>query len=411
MRRILPSLLPGLLLLGACGDSPPPTHQQPTLVVQPDDGRGPILDAIAEAKRSVRLTIYAVTDLQSVTQTPAAPAASVVQALIDKARSGVSVRVIVDQHQATVGASAAEVQATITQLRAAGALVQTSSTTFCFTHQKTLLIDGPTAAIPDLPGLAVIMSLNLTPGYFGGTRDYAVITRELAVLQEVSRVFESDFALVSPGTVAGCQYAHDAAQTVPPPSASDTPTLTEGPLAWSPVNSKAKLLELIASTRHSLVLTTEELTDPDMICALQDVARSTARPFVRILLSGDTDSNAAGVKHLIGLGLWNLEIRIMPGQPSTPSLTPRQTPLYMHGKQVIADGAQAWLGSENLTNTSLLQNRELGYLFTDVGMVARLQATFEADFTTPGASLPSEACTGGSGCTTVTCPASPPPGP
>jgi phosphatidylserine/phosphatidylglycerophosphate/cardiolipin synthase-like enzyme len=407
MRRALPSILSSLLLLSACGDGPPPASQQPALVIQPDDGRGPILDAIAEAKHGVRLTIYAITDLQAVPQTPVAPAASVAQALIDKARSGVSVRVIVDQDQATAGGHAAEVQATIAQLQAAGAVVQTSSSTFCFTHQKTFLIDGPTAASPDLPGLAVIMSLNLTPGYFGGTRDYAVVTRELAVLQEVSRVFESDFALVSPGPGAGCQYAHAAAQTVPPPEASDTPTLAVDQLVWSPVNSKPRLLGLIASTRHSLALTTEELTDPDVICALQDVASSAARPFVRIILSGDTGSNAAGVKHLIGLGLWNLEIRIMPGRPSTPGLAPLQTPLYMHGKQVIADGVQAWLGSENLTNTSLLQNRELGYLFSDAGMIARLLATFEADFTTLGASLPAEACTGGSGCTTVTCPASP----
>ena len=137
MRRVLPIVLPGLMLLTACSDSPPPAHRPLTLVIQPDDGRRPILDAIAEATQSVRLTIYAITDLQSVAQTPAAPAASVVQALIDKARSGVSVRVIVDQDQATAGASAAEVQATITQLQDAGAVVRTSSTTFCFTHQKT----------------------------------------------------------------------------------------------------------------------------------------------------------------------------------------------------------------------------------------------------------------------------------
>jgi hypothetical protein len=187
----------------------------------------------------------------------------------------------------------------------------------------------------------------------------------------VSRVFESDFALVSPAAGAGCQYAHAAWQTSPPPVPTDTPTLAEGQLAWSPVNSKPKLLELIAGTRRSLVLTTEELTDPDMICALQEVASSAARPFVRIILSGDTGSNAAAVKHLLGLGLWNLEIRIMPGQ---------------------------------LTNTSLLQNRELGYLFSDAAMIARLLAIFEADFTTAGASLPAVACTSGSDCTTVTCP-------
>lgn len=145
-----------------------------------------------------------------------------------------------------------------------------------------------------------------------------------------------------------------------------------------------------------------------MVCRIQAVAQSPAKPSVRILLSGDTGSNASAVKTLLGLGLSNLSIRVMPGQPSPPddSTTP-QTPLYMHGKQVIADGVQAFVGSENLTNTSLIQNRELGTLFTDPGMIARLQSVFTSDFTTPGNSLPAQACTGGEGCATIACPPAP----
>lgn len=111
------------------------------------------------------------------------------------------------------------------------------------------------------------------------------------------------------------------------------------------------------------MLTTEELGDTDMVCRIQAVAQSPAKPSVRILLSGDTGSNASAVKTLLGLGLSNLSIRVMPGQPSPPddSTTP-QTPLYMHGKQVIADGVQAF---------------------------------------------PAQACTGGEGCATIACPPAP----
>ena len=149
------------------------------------------------------------------------------------------------------------------------------------------------------------------------------------------------------------------------------------------------------------------MTDPDMACALQAVALSPGRPTVRILLSTDTGSTGAAVNHLLALKAWNLEIRVMPGQPSSPDPSAAQTPLYMHGKQVIVDGAQAFLGSENLTNTSLLQNRELGYLFTDPALVARLQATFEADFSGVGASLPAAPCTGRECGSSFTCPAVP----
>jgi phosphatidylserine/phosphatidylglycerophosphate/cardiolipin synthase-like enzyme len=71
---------------------------------------------------------------------------------------------------------------------------------------------------------------------------------------------------------------------------------------------------------------------------------------------------------------------------------------------VIADGVRAFVGSENLTNTSLIQNRELGIHFDDAGMIARLQAAFTSDFTTPGNSLPAQICTSGNQCVTVSCP-------
>ena len=373
----------------------------PRLLIQPDDGRGPILQAIAGATNNIRLTIYELTDLQSVSQNPAAPADSIVQALVDKARSGVTVRVIMDQNKYGTGSSSRPDKATAAALEKAGAIVHESSTAFCYTHQKTFVIDGPTAESPRLAGTALILSLNLMPGYFGGTRDYGVITRDPGIVGEVSRVFDSDFALDNPS--AACKYALSSATTSPPPSASDTPQVSESALLWSPINSKQKLLTLISSTKQSLILTTEELVDADMVCSIQAVAQSPAKPLVRILLPGDTGSNASGVKTLLDLGLPNLSIRVMPGQPSPPNAATPQTPLYMHGKQVIVDGVQAFVGSENLTNTSLLQNRELGILFSDPSMIERLKTVFETDLA-PSNSLPAQACTGGTGCATIACP-------
>jgi len=392
------------LQLAACSGGGNSSPGLPRLVIQPDDGRGPILAAIARARDNIRLTIYEITDLQSVSQNPAAPADSVVQALINKAQSGVTVQVIVDQNKYGTGSSSPQIMQTVEALRNAGAIVHLSSTAFCVTHQKTFVIDGPTTAKPGLSGTAIIMSLNLMPDYFGGTRDYAVITKDPGIVREVSRVFDSDFTLV---TSAVCTPAYSPTSTYPPPYASDTLTLSEHNLLWSPVNSKSKLLQLIGSVKRSLVLTTEELDDTDMVCQIQAIAQSPARPSVRILLSGDTGSNESAVKTLLDLGLPNLSIRVMPGQPSSGSAT-LPTPLYMHGKQVIADGDEAFVGSENLTNTSLIQNRELGMLFKDPSMIARLQSVFDSDFATPGNSLPAEACiTVGGSCVTIPCPSAP----
>jgi cardiolipin synthase len=187
-------LLTLLLFVCSAGNTGP---SLPRLLIQPDDGRGPILEAIAGATNNIRLTIYELTDLQSVSQDPAAPADSIVQALVDKARSGVTVRVIMDQNKYVTGSSSRPVKETAEALKKASAIVHESSTAFCYTHQKTFVIDGPTTDSPRLEGTAIIMSLNLMPGYFGGTRDYGVITRDPGIVGEVSRVFDSDFALIN----------------------------------------------------------------------------------------------------------------------------------------------------------------------------------------------------------------------
>lgn len=131
MRIFLSIILSSVLMLSACSGSDP-APGGPRLVIEPDDGRAPILGAIAGATDNIRLTIYEITDLQSVpNQSPPAPAASVAQALIDKAASGVMVRVIVDQKQYWNGSSSEQIQYTVQALRDAGVDVQTSSTAFC----------------------------------------------------------------------------------------------------------------------------------------------------------------------------------------------------------------------------------------------------------------------------------------
>lgn len=85
LRSGIPILAAGFvsLALAGCGSGP-----LATLLIEPDDGRAPILQSIAGAKNNVRLTIYELTDLQSVSQSPAAPPDSFVQALMDKTQRG-----------------------------------------------------------------------------------------------------------------------------------------------------------------------------------------------------------------------------------------------------------------------------------------------------------------------------------
>jgi phosphatidylserine/phosphatidylglycerophosphate/cardiolipin synthase-like enzyme len=54
--------------------------------------------------------------------------------------------------------------------------------------------------------------------------------------------------------------------------------------------------------------------------------------------------------------------------------------LYMHAKMMVANGAQAFVGSENFSSTSLDKNRELGILITDKSVITTLRATFQQDW-------------------------------
>ena len=54
----------------------------------------------------------------------------------------------------------------------------------------------------------------------------------------------------------------------------------------------------------------------------------------------------------------------------------------LHVKSIIVDGERAYLGSENLSYTSLNENREVGLeiLASDGEDVARMTSTFMADW-------------------------------
>jgi phosphatidylserine/phosphatidylglycerophosphate/cardiolipin synthase-like enzyme len=53
---------------------------------------------------------------------------------------------------------------------------------------------------------------------------------------------------------------------------------------------------------------------------------------------------------------------------------------YGHAKAILVDGISLFIGSQNLTKTSLDENRELGIVTDDRGVIARLTATFARDF-------------------------------
>jgi phosphatidylserine/phosphatidylglycerophosphate/cardiolipin synthase-like enzyme len=55
-------------------------------------------------------------------------------------------------------------------------------------------------------------------------------------------------------------------------------------------------------------------------------------------------------------------------------------PVYIHAKLIEVDGTRVFLGSENLSSTSLERDRELGITVTTPSIVSSVIGTFGRDF-------------------------------
>jgi phosphatidylserine/phosphatidylglycerophosphate/cardiolipin synthase-like enzyme len=141
-------------------------------------------------------------------------------------------------------------------------------------------------------------------------------------------------------------------------------SVTDLALVWSPENSRTRLLTLLNSATSTLDVYAEELTDRDVLSAL--TLATAAGVNVRLLMTdtGTHDPARAGRATLAGAGA---QVRLQP-KP------------FVHAKVVIADGAVAFVGSENFTASSLDVNRELGLVTFDAVAIGRLSGTFEQDW-------------------------------
>jgi cardiolipin synthase A/B len=183
--------------------------------------------------------------------------------------------------------------------------------------------------------VAVIMNQNLTQSAFTSNREFGVVTNRPDAVQAAAAIFAADWS-------RGAE---------PDP----------GPLVVSPTNARGQLLALVNDARVSLDLYAEVLRDPQLLDALAGAAERDVR--VRIIVSPSADF-AAEVDELAASGV---AIRL-------------SRSLYIHAKLIVADGERAFVGSQNLSATSLDQNRELGIIVDDPVNLSRLTRTFAIDF-------------------------------
>jgi phosphatidylserine/phosphatidylglycerophosphate/cardiolipin synthase-like enzyme len=247
----------------------------------------------------------------------------ILDSLVAKLGAGVPVEIIFDQSEKSVN------QKYYDQLAAAGAQVKWSSPTFTYQHSKFIIVDAA-AAVISTGNFSKTYSILLE-------RNFVATDTDPADLADLIAMFEADWAGVAPSM--SCTR-----------------------LVVSPINARPRILDVIDGATTTLTIESMQFADGAVRTAV--MKRAAAGVQVRVMLAdaGWITANAAASQYLLGLGI---PVRSIP---------------HLHTKVVVADGVRAYLGSENLSTTSLDHNREVGLIVTDAVSIDPLTTTFEKDW-------------------------------
>ena len=294
--------------------------QTRTLIVLPDDGIRPVLAPIAAAKKSILVKMFLFSETR------------LVRALIAAHKRGVKVRVMLNPARRS---GKSENREALRKLKASGILARDTHPEFDVSHEKSMVIDGE---------VAFVKSHNWAPKNFGGTRDYAVITRDPAEVAEVMEGFEADWK----------REEFDPEERL---------------LIWCRGNGRARIASFIDGAKKELLLQNERYQDPTIVERL--VAAHSRGVKVRLmslpphaLKEKKVLEGVAGLRVMHDVGI---KVHKLKG-------------LHLHAKMLLADGKRAIVGSMNIAPGSFDSRRELAIEIDDKHIVKRLKEVFQSDW-------------------------------
>ncbi len=292
-----------------------------SLVVLPDDSAQPIIDAIHNARQSIRVKMFLFSD----------PA--LLKAVIAAHNRGVDVRIMLNPARRD---GEEENQDTRKVLTEAGVNVIDSNPAFDLTHEKSMVVDDTTA---------FVKSLNWDTKNLTETRDYAVITTNKHEVQEIVDCFEADW--------------HRTDFSVGPQSR----------LIWCKGNGRDRIGQFIDEAKHSLWLQNERYQDPIII---EHLVRANRRG-VKIHLMARPPHKLKKDKLIEGVG----GLRIL---DDVGVKIHKLHHLKLHAKMLLADGVRAIVGSINFAPGSFDSRRELAIEVGDDGVVDKLHNVVRNDW-------------------------------
>ncbi len=292
-----------------------------SVIVLPDDSARPIVEAINNAKKSLRIKMFTFSD------------PTLIQAVIAAHKRGVDVRIMLNPARRSGEEENTE---TREQLTKAGIDVMDSNPRFDVTHEKSMVIDDETA---------YVKSLNWQTKNLTETRDYAVVTSHKHEVDEIIECFEADWvrAEFAPG-----DRSH---------------------LIWCVGNGRQRLGQLIDDAKDSLWLQNERYQDPVII---EHIVRAKERG-VKVHVMARPPHKLKREKLVEGVSglriLQDVGIKIH-----------KLKHVKLHAKVLLADGERAIIGSINLAPGSFDSRRELAIEVRDKHVVDRVHVVLKHDW-------------------------------
>ena len=203
------------------------------------------------------------------------------------------------------------------RLLGAGVTVARTADDLVRYHAKMIIIDGREL---------FLLGFNFTGLDMERSRSFGLLIDDAEIVQEAVNLFDAD------------------SKRLPYTPGIDT-------FVVSPANSRKQLSDFVAGAKKELLIYDPDVGDPAIIRILQDRSK-------------------AGV-----------EIKIL-GRVSRRSAKLEAHKLFMrlHTRAIIRDREDAFLGSQSLRTVELDARREVGLIFNEPKIVAKLVETFESDW-------------------------------
>jgi phosphatidylserine/phosphatidylglycerophosphate/cardiolipin synthase-like enzyme len=291
------------------------------LIVFPEAGSKPLLEAVQSATRELRLKMFVLSD------------PTLIAGVIEAKKRGIDVRVMLNPARRSGETENEESRRTLVE---AGVSVLDSNPAFDLTHEKSLVVDGEQA---------FVMSLNWETRNVTETRDYAIVTKHAEEVGEVAACFDADW------------------------QRKEFKPREGSPLIWCNTNGRERFAHFIDRAEKTLWLQNERYQDAVII---ERVVRA-ARRGVKVHILARPPHTLKAEKLIEGVG----GLRIM---ADVGAKVHKLKGLRLHGKMMLADGARAIVGSVNLAPGSFDARRELAIEVDDAHVVGPLEKVAKHDW-------------------------------